>query len=103
MKVMLTINSLAASNSRLREKTLEKASDTTLTHKIFMKLLSDHETHQNQSLKGSAVARRVGQKAMPKEVSKSPFDLSHITCFRCRDRGHFQRDCRADNLWFQAC
>ena len=83
-KVMITIKSLDKADSRLREKTLEKAATTPITHEVFLHLLLEHETWFNQQSKGGSI-KRVGQR-VPAKASERPGTSSsrvEIQCFCC--------------------
>ena len=63
IKIILTINSLEKSNSRLREKTLEAVGplDQPLNDALFKKLIAEHESWVNNQTTGTgAKARKVG-------------------------------------------
>ena len=60
IKIILTINSLEKSDSRLREKTLEAVGtlDTPLNDALFKKLIAEHESrvnNQNKSKEGGCL------------------------------------------------
>ena len=82
---MITINSLDKVDARLRKKTLEEAAKNPLTHEVFLKLLSEHETWFNQKSKFGAVKKggsRISGKTVDRTMATS--SRENISCFCCQ-------------------